>query len=55
MAIDELSGILRELSSKISLVQLTFEDERRVRELVKELQSILDTGRKTGKDEARLL
>ena len=55
MSIDDLGGILKDISIKVSLVQLTSDDERRVRELVKELKSILDAGRTMGKNEARLV
>ncbi len=39
----------------VSLVQLASDDERRVRELVKELKSILHAGRTGDKNEAPLV
>lgn len=55
MSIDDLSGTLKDISIKVSLVQLTSDDERRVRELVKELRSLLDAERTIAKYEARLV
>jgi hypothetical protein len=55
MLIDDLGGTLRDMSIKVSSVQLTSDDERRIRELVKELKSILDAGRTMGTNEARLV
>jgi hypothetical protein len=55
MSIDDLGGTLKDISIKVSLVQLTSDDERRVRELVKELKSVLDAERTMGKNEARLV
>ena len=55
MSIDDLGGTLRELSIKVCLVQLTSDNERRVRELVKELKSMLDAGRTPDPNEARLV
>ena len=42
MSLDDLGGVLRGLTSQVSFVRLTPEDETRVRELVKELQRIID-------------
>jgi hypothetical protein len=55
MSIDDLGGTLRDISIKVSLVQLTSDDERRIRELVKELRSLLDAGRTMANAEARLV
>jgi hypothetical protein len=42
MSLGDVGGILRGLMSQISLVELTPDEEKRVRELVKELQDILN-------------
>jgi hypothetical protein len=47
MPLDDLSETLKDLAIKIYLVQLRLTDEQRVRELVKELKSLLDAGRAT--------
>jgi hypothetical protein len=46
MSLSDVGGILRGLSSQVSVVRLTAEEEARVRELVKELQQILDAALK---------
>jgi hypothetical protein len=55
MSVDDLGETLRSIAIKLCLVQLTSDDERRVREVVKELQSILDAGRALDKNQARLV
>jgi hypothetical protein len=55
MSLDDLGATLREMSIKVSLVQLTSDDEGRVRELVRELKSILDAGRTMGDKDARMV
>ncbi len=55
MSLDDLGGTFREMSIKVSVVQLTSDEEKRIRELVKELKSILDAGRTMRKDEARMV
>jgi hypothetical protein len=47
MSLDDLAGALKDLAIKVHLVELPAGEEERVRELVKELQSILDVGRTT--------
>lgn len=48
MSLEDVGGILRGLTSQVSLVRLAPEDEARVRQLVKELQAILSAAsRKT--------
>ena len=42
MSLDDVGGILRDLTSQVSVVRLTFSEEERVRELVRELQQILN-------------
>jgi hypothetical protein len=55
VSIDDLGGTLRDLSIRVSLVQLTSDDERRVRELLNELNSMLDAGRAADKNAGRLV
>jgi hypothetical protein len=47
MSLDDLSGALKDLAIKIVLVQLPSVEEQRVRDLVKELKSMLDVGKTT--------
>jgi hypothetical protein len=47
MALDDLSETLKDLAIKIHLVQIPLGEEQRVRELVKELKSLLDVVRPT--------
>jgi hypothetical protein len=47
MPLDDLSETLKDLAIKVHLVQITSGEEQRVRELVKELKSLLDVGRTT--------
>jgi hypothetical protein len=47
MPLDDLSETLKDLAIKVHLVQIPFGEEQRVRELVKELKSLLDVGRAT--------
>ena len=42
MSLDDIGGMLRGLSSQVSLVTLTPQQEQRVRALVTELRHILD-------------
>jgi len=42
MPLDDLSETLKDLAIKVYLVQITLPEEQRVRELVKELKSLLD-------------
>ena len=46
MSLDDVGGILRGLTSQVSVVRLTFSEEERVRELVRELQQILNEAMK---------
>jgi hypothetical protein len=46
MSLGDVGGILRGLMSQVSFVRLTAQEEARVRELVKELQQILDSASK---------
>ena len=45
--LDDLSETLKDLAIKVHLVQMPLAEENRVRELVKELKSLLDVGRAT--------
>jgi hypothetical protein len=45
MPLDDLSDTLKDLAIKVHLVQMPLREEQRVRELVKELKSLLDVGR----------
>jgi hypothetical protein len=47
MPLDDLSETLNDLAIKVHLVQMLLGEEKRVRELVKELQSLLDVRRAT--------
>jgi hypothetical protein len=47
MPLDDLSETLKDLAIKVHLVQIPLSEEQRVRELVKELKSLLDVGRTT--------
>ncbi len=47
MPLDDLSETLKDLAIKIRLVQIPLGEEQRVRELVKELKSLLDVVRPT--------
>jgi hypothetical protein len=47
MPLDDLSETLKDLAIKVYLVQIPAREEQRVRELVKELKSILDVGKTT--------
>jgi hypothetical protein len=48
MSLDDIGGVLRGLSSQVSVVHLTPEAEQRIRELVRELQEILgDSAKRT--------
>jgi hypothetical protein len=47
MPLDDLSETLKDLAIKVYLVQLRLTEEQRVRELVKELKSLLDVGKAT--------
>jgi len=47
MPLDDLSETLKDLAIKVHLVQMPLAEENRVRELVKELKSLLDVGRAT--------
>jgi hypothetical protein len=45
MPLDDLSETLKDLAIKVHLVRIPLDDEQRVRELVKELKSLLDVGK----------
>jgi hypothetical protein len=45
--LDDLSETLKDLAIKVHLVQIPLGEEQRVRQLVKELKSILDVVRPT--------
>ena len=47
MPLDDLSETLKDLAITVYLVQLRLTEEQRVRELVKELKSLLDVGKAT--------
>ncbi|MGB8802517.1 MAG: hypothetical protein WCC97_17700 [Candidatus Acidiferrales bacterium] len=47
MPLDDLSEMLKDLAIKVYLVQIPLGEEQRVRELVKELKSLLDAARPT--------
>jgi hypothetical protein len=47
MPLDDLSETLKDLAIKVHLVQIPLGEELRVRELVKELKSLLDVGKAT--------
>jgi hypothetical protein len=47
MPLDDLSETLKDLAIKVHLVQIPLDEEKRVRELVQELKSLLDVGRAT--------
>jgi hypothetical protein len=47
MPLDDLSETLKDLAVKVHLVQIPSGEEQRVRDLVKELKSILDVVRPT--------
>jgi len=47
MPLDDLAETLKDLAIRVHLVQIPLGQEQRVRELVKELKSLLDVGRAT--------
>jgi hypothetical protein len=47
MPLDDLSETLKDLAIKVHLVQIPLGEELRVRELVKELKSLLDVRKAT--------
>jgi surfactin synthase thioesterase subunit len=47
MPLDDLSETLKDLAIKVYLVQIPLREEQRVRELVKELKSLLDAAKTT--------
>jgi hypothetical protein len=46
MPLGDIGGILRGLSSQVSVVRLTPQEEERVKDLVREIKEILDAAAK---------